>query len=332
VSIGLLGLLDDVVAITKVAAASLDDIAAQATKAGVKAAGVVVDDAAVTPRYVVGFASERELPIVWKIALGSLRNKLLILLPAALLLSAFAPGLLTPLLMIGGVYLCYEGVEKLYHALSRHGAEAHEARVGSVAFNPVSLEDEKVASAIKTDFILSAEIMTITLAAVPAGSIWMQAAVLAAVGVGITAGVYGAVALIVKADDAGVSLARYPGLTPLSALVRVFGRALVVGMPHFLIALSAVGTAAMIWVGGGIIVHGLEHYGVEQIDHAIDTAAELAARALPPLAAVVDWIVTAALSGAVGLIVGVIAIPVSSHVIAPLWRGLKGILRSKQPA
>ena len=331
-SVGLLGLLDDVVAITKVAAASLDDVAAQATKAGVKAAGVVVDDAAVTPRYVVGFASERELPIVWKIALGSLRNKLLILLPAALLLSAFAPALLMPLLMIGGIFLCYEGVEKLYHALVPHHAEAHEARVGSVAINPASLEDEKVASAIKTDFILSAEIMTISLAAIPEGSIWMQAAVLAAVGVGITVGVYGAVALIVKADDAGVSLARYRGLTPLSALARAFGRALVWGMPYFLIVLSAVGTAAMIWVGGGIIVHGLEHYGFEQIDHVIDTVAEAAARASPALAAILDWIVTAALSGAVGVVLGTLAIPLSSHVIAPLWRGVKALFRGKRPA
>ena len=322
-SVGLLGLLDDIAAIAKVAAASLDDVAAQATKAGVKAAGVVIDDAAVTPRYVVGFSAKRELPIIWKIAKGSLRNKLLILLPAALLLSYFLPDAITPLLTIGGAYLCYEGVEKLYHALVPHQAEAHEAELGSVAISPQSLEDEKIASAVKTDFILSAEIMAITLAAVPEGSIWTQAAVLAAVGVAITAGVYGAVALIVKADDAGVALARYQGLTPLAALPRAFGRALVIGMPHFLTALSGVGTAAMIWVGGGIIVHGLEYFGVPQIDDGIDAIGDAAARALPSIGAALDWIVTAALSGVVGVVVGVLAIPLGSYLIAPLWRGLK---------
>jgi predicted DNA repair protein MutK len=332
VSVGLLGLLDDIAAIAKVAAASLDDVAAQATKAGTKAAGVVIDDAAVTPRYVVGFSSKRELPIVWKIALGSLFNKLAILLPGALLLSAFVPWLITPLLMIGGAYLCYEGAEKLFHALVPHHAQAHEANLGSIAINPQSLEDEKVAGAIKTDFILSAEIMAITLASIPPGSIWMEAAVLAAVGVGITAGVYGTVALIVKADDAGVALARYQGLTPLSGLVRAFGRGLVVGMPYFLTALSAVGTAAMVWVGGGIVVHGLEHYGLGQIDHAFDVVAEAAARAVPAAGAVVEWIVSAALSGVAGLVIGALAIPLAAYVVAPLWRGVKRLVGRQKAA
>ena len=202
VSIGLLALLDDVAAIAKVAAASLDDVAGQAAKAGAKAAGVVIDDAAVTPRYVVGFSAERELPIVGKIAMGSLRNKLLILLPAALALSYFLPWAITPLLMLGGAYLCYEGVEKVYEAVVPHHAHAHEAELGTVALNPQTLEDEKVAGAIKTDFILSAEIMAITLAAVPEASFWTQALVLAWSGIGITVAVYGVVALIVKADDA----------------------------------------------------------------------------------------------------------------------------------
>src|SRR5712671_3237129 len=176
-SVGLIALLDDLAAIAKVAAASLDDIASQAAKAGVKAAGVVIDDAAVTPRYVIGFAAKRELPIVGRIAAGSLRNKLLILLPVALALGYFLPGLITPLLMFGGAYLCYEGVEKVLEAIVPHRAHAHEAQLGTVGLNAQSIEDEKVASAIKTDFILSAEIMAITLAAVPAGSIWTQAAV-----------------------------------------------------------------------------------------------------------------------------------------------------------
>ncbi len=331
-SVGLLGLLDDIAAIAKVAAASLDDVAAQAAKAGTKAAGVVIDDAAVTPRYVVGFDAKRELPIVWKIARGSLFNKIVILLPAALLLSSFLPWLITPLLMIGGAYLCYEGAEKLFHALVPHHAEAHEANLGSVAINPKSLEDEKVAGAIKTDFILSAEIMAITLASIPTGSIWMEAAVLAAVGIGITIGVYGVVALIVKADDTGVALARYQGFTPLSGLVRALGRALVFGMPYFLTALSAIGTAAMVWVGGGIIVHGLEHYGLNQLDHAIDAVAAAAARAVPAAAAVVEWLVTAMLSGLVGLVVGALAIPVAGFVVAPVWRGARGLLRRQNAA
>ena len=207
-SVGLIGLLDDIAAIAKVAAASLDDVASQAAKAGVKAAGVVIDDTAVTPGYVIGFEPKRELPIVGKIAAGSLRNKLLVLLPAALLLSYFLPWTITPLLMLGGAYLCYEGVEKVLEAVMPHSAQQHEAQLGTVALNATSVEDQKVASAIKTDFILSAEIMAITLAALPSGSIWKQALVLAVVAIGITLAVYGVVALIVKADDVGVALAR----------------------------------------------------------------------------------------------------------------------------
>ena len=242
-SVGLLALLDDIGAIAKVAAATLDDVAAQATKAGAKAAGVVIDDAAVTPRYVVGFAAARELPIVAKIAVGSLRNKLLILLPAALALSYFLPSAITPLLMIGGVYLCYEGTEKVFEKLVPHRAHAHESALASVALDPKTLEDEKVAGAIKTDFILSAEIMAITLAAIPTESIWKQALVLAIVAIGITAGVYGVVALIVKADDAGMALARSDRA---SAVGRALGRGIVRGMPGLLKVLSVVGTAAMI--------------------------------------------------------------------------------------
>ena len=243
-SIGLLALLDDIAAIASVAAASLDDVATQAAKAGVKAAGVVIDDTAVTPRYVVGFSSKREVPIVAKIALGSLRNKLLILLPAALALSYLLPWCITPLLMIGGAYLCYEGTEKVFEIFVPHHAHAHEAQLGSVALSPQSLEDEKVAGAIKTDFILSAEIMAITLAAIPGGSILNQALILAVVGIAITVGVYGVVALIVKADDAGVALARNQSATVIGALSRATGRALVFGMPGFLTFLSAAGTAA----------------------------------------------------------------------------------------
>ena len=200
---GLIALLDDVAAIAKVAAASLDDIAGHAAKAGAKSAGVVIDDAAVTPRYVVGFAAAREIPIVAKIARGSVKNKLVFLLPAALLLSLFAPWAITPLLMLGGLYLCYEGAEKVYEAVFPHEAHDHEEKIGVAPADPQALEDQKVSSAIKTDFILSAEIMAIALATIPDTGLMTQAIVLALVGIGITAAVYGAVALIVKADDSG---------------------------------------------------------------------------------------------------------------------------------
>jgi predicted DNA repair protein MutK len=320
-SVGLIALLDDVAAIAKVAAASVDDVAAQAAKAGAKAAGVVIDDAAVTPRYVVGFAADRELPIVGKIAAGSLRNKLLILLPAALALSAFAPWAITPLLMLGGAFLCYEGAEKVFEAVMPHAAHEHEAHVETVALSAATLEDQKVASAIKTDFILSAEIMAITLAAIPVSSFWMQAVVLAVVGIGITVVVYGGVALIVKADDAGVRLAQ-SGV----GVLRAFGRGLVKAMPGFLKALSIVGTAAMVWVGGGIVVHGLEVYGWDTLGHAVHAAAERLAHAVPAAEGAVAWIVTAAGYGVVGLVIGFALIPFVGKVATPLWRGAKALV------
>ena len=316
---GLIALLDDIAGIAKVAAASLDDVAGQAAKAGAKAAGVVIDDAAVTPRYLVGFAADRELPIVSRIALGSAKNKMLFLLPAALALSAFAPWAITPLLVLGGLFLCYEGTEKVWEAFFPHAAHEHEAHISAAPQDPQVLEDEKVASAIKTDFILSAEIMAIALATLPTASFWMQAVVLAVVGLAITVGVYGAVALIVKADDAGVALA-----TGRSGALRALGRGLVAFMPWFLKALSVVGTAAMIWVGGGIVLHGIEEHGGEALGHLVHHAAEVAAHAVPALGGLVEWAVTAALSGVLGLVAGAILIPVVEHVIAPLWKRLRG--------
>jgi len=319
-SVGLIGLLDDISAIAKVAAASLDDVAGQAAKAGVKAAGVVIDDTAVTPGYVIGFEPKRELPIVGKIAVGSLRNKLLILLPAALLLSYFLPWTITPILMLGGAYLCYEGVEKVLEAVLPHSAKQHESQLGSVALNAKSVEDEKVASAVKTDFILSAEIMAITLAALPAGSIWKQALVLAVVAVGITAAVYGVVALIVKADDVGLALAR--GRTQVG---RAVGRGIVRSMPALLKVLSVVGTAAMVWVGGGIVLHGLEEFGPPAIQHAVHAAEEAAARIFPSAAGLLSWIAEAAISGIVGLAVGAATIPFVVYALAPAWASAKGL-------
>ncbi len=322
-SIGLIALLDDIAAIAKVAAASLDDVASQAAKAGAKAAGVVIDDTAVTPGYVIGFAAQRELPIVGKIAAGSLRNKLLILLPSALALSYFLPWTITPLLMFGGAYLCYEGVEKVYEAIMPHRARVHEAKLETVTLNSRSVEDEKVASAIKTDFILSAEIMAITLAAIPAGSVVTQALVLALVGAGITAAVYGTVALIVKADDVGVALAMNKSDLMIAGIGRKFGRALVFGMPVFLIVLGAVGTAAMIWVGGGIVLHGLEAYGPPSIGIAVEAAAEAAAHALPSASGLLAWSAVAAISGIVGLLIGAALLPIVEFAIAPAWRLVK---------
>jgi predicted DNA repair protein MutK len=332
VSIGLIALLDDVAGLAKVAAASLDDVAAQAAKAGAKAAGVVIDDAAVTPRYVVGFAADRELPIVAKIAKGSLRNKLLILLPMALALSLVAPWAITPLLMLGGAFLCYEGAEKVYEKLFPHAAHAHEAALPAADVSAATLEDEKVSGAVKTDFILSAEIMAITLGAIPGGSFWMQAGILAMVGIGITVVVYGGVALIVKADDMGVALARNPSQTVFGSLSRGLGRALVKGMPVFLAVLSVVGTAAMIWVGGGIVVHGLEEYGWPWLGHAIHDLAAGSGRAVPFGVGAVEWLVGAAGAGVVGLALGLLLIPVVGFLIAPVWKAVSGLFGRRRTA
>ena len=297
---GLVALLDDVAAITKLAAASLDDISATAGKAGTKAAGVVIDDTAVTPRYVVGFTPDRELPIIAKIALGSLKNKLLILLPAALLLSAFAPWAITPLLMAGGAYLCFEGAEKLLHGLFAKGDHGEDAaETGSAA----EIEAGKVNGAIRTDLILSAEIMAIALADVATKPLVTQAAVLALVGILVTVGVYGVVALIVKMDDIGLHLARRD-----SGPVRAFGRGLVHAMPMVLQALATIGIAAMIWVGGGIIVHGLEQFGLGAIPHAIHHVAEAAGHAVPAAASAVAWVVQATGAGLFGLAIGALIV------------------------
>jgi predicted DNA repair protein MutK len=306
---GLLALLDDVAAIAKVAAASVDDIAGAAAKAGAKAAGVVIDDAAVTPKYVHGFAPARELPIIWRISLGSIRNKLLILLPGLLALNALAPWAITPLLMLGGAYLCFEGAEKVLHALAPHSESHVEADFDPG--DPERLEEEKVAGAIKTDFILSAEIMTIALAAIPQGALWLEAVTLAVVGVLITAGVYGAVALIVKMDDIGLHLAKTSALSGM----RAFGRGLVKAMPKLMTLLSTVGTAAMLWVGGSIVLHGLEvtHLWAapyEVIHHWAEAAADLA-----PLGGFTAWAVTALCDGIVGLGLGAVLVPIVTRIL-----------------
>lgn len=315
---GLLALLDDVAAISKVAAASVDDIAGQAMKAGAKAAGAVIDDAAVTPKYVHGFDAKRELPIVWRIARGSIRNKLLILLPLALILSQFAPWMIPPLLMLGGAYLCFEGAEKVFHVLFPHGDHHVEADMDTG--NPAHLEEKRVAGAIKTDFILSAEIMTIALAALPQTNIWMTAATLAVVAVGITVAVYGAVALIVKADDVGLYMAENGRI----GLIRGIGRAVVRGMPGFLKLLTVVGTAAMLWVGGSIIIHGLEEMGYGWLGHHIHDWAKIVGHMVPSAEGAVEWFAKAFMDGVFGVVLGMLIIPVATRVIGPVWGAVFG--------
>ncbi|OJU23611.1 MULTISPECIES: DUF808 family protein [unclassified Sphingomonas] len=289
---GLVALLDDIAALAKLAAASLDDVAGAAGRASAKAAGVVIDDAAVTPRYVVGLSPARELPIIGKIALGSLRNKLVFLLPAALLLAAFAPWAITPILMAGGAFLCFEAAEKVIEALSGAPHDATEV----VAADAQELEERQVAGAIRTDLILSAEIMAIALSSLADQPLVNQAIALAVVAVAITVGVYGVVALIVKMDDIGLALARRPG-----AALQKIGRGLVAAMPIVLSLISQIGVAAMLWVGGQIIVHGLEQFHLTPIPLWVHHAAEAAQHALGGVAA---WLVSAFLSGVVGLIVG----------------------------
>jgi hypothetical protein len=295
---GLFALLDDVAAMVKLSAASLDDIAAGAGRASVKAAGVVVDDAAVTPRYVQGLKPQRELSIIWRIAKGSLRNKLLIILPVALLLSQFAPFLLTPILMVGGTYLCYEGAEKLWEkffAHAEHGEEAEQA----AATDSAEHEKSVVAAATRTDFILSAEIMVIALNEVADEGFVARAVILAVVAVLITALVYGVVGLIVKMDDAGLALAQRPGRT-----VSGLGRGLVRAMPIVLSTLSWVGVVAMLWVGGHILLVGADELGLQapyDWVHHLEVAVHDATGALGP---VLGWLTNTFFSAVLGVIVG----------------------------
>ncbi len=293
---GLAALLDDVAAIAKLAAASIDDVGAAAGRAGAKAAGVVIDDTAVTPRYVTGFTPDRELPIIARIAKGSLRNKLLILLPAALALSALLPWAITPLLMLGAAYLCFEGAEKVWEAVSE---PKHTLAEDAAELSSAEHEQKMVSGAVRTDFILSAEIMAIALNEVADENFWTRAAILAVVAIAITIGVYGLVGLIVKMDDIGLHLAE----RRLSA-TRAFGRGLVVSMPVLMKALSVIGTAAMIWVGGGIIVHGLEEFGFTALPHGLHHIAEEAGHAVPFAPGFVEWAVAATGAGLIGLLIG----------------------------
>ncbi|GGI77550.1 ABC transporter [Polymorphobacter multimanifer] len=296
---GLLALLDDIAVIAKVAAASVDDVTGMAAKASAKAVGVVVDDAAVAPRYVTGFSAARELPIVAKIATGSIKNKLLFLLPGCLALSAFAPWAITPLLMLGGSYLCYEGAEKLLQLIRPHD----DGEAAILDADPVAREKMMVAGAIRTDFILSAEIMAISLGTVADAEIGQQALVLAVVAVAITILVYGVVALIVKADDMGVALYRTPGFT--GQFGRSTGRTIVLAVPKMLSALATIGMAAMLWVGGGIVLHGLETFGLGWPSHALHDLAVGATRiGGSVLGPILGWLAGATGAGVFGVLLG----------------------------
>lgn len=295
---GLAALLDDVSIIARAAASSVDDVAAAAGRAGSKTAGVVIDDAAVTPGYVTGFSPARELPIIAKIARGSVKNKLLILLPGALALSEFLPQAIVFILMLGGCYLSYEGAEKIVEKLSgaKHGKTIDEPIEDEAAF-----EKQRVSSAIRTDLILSAEIMAIALNEVAAETFLTRALVLAIVGLAVTAFIYGAVALIVKLDDIGLHLMEKPG-----DFAKKVGKLMLNAMPHILTILSVVGTAAMLWVGGGIILHGTHELGFHTLydaSHGLENAVESTTGAL---GGILGWVTYAAASALLGLVLGAV--------------------------
>jgi predicted DNA repair protein MutK len=298
-SAGLAALLDDVAALARVAAASVDDVAAGASRASVKAAGVIVDDAAVTPRYVQGFRPERELPMIRRIAAGSLRNKIVFILPLALLLSEFVDWLLTPILMVGGAYLCYEGAEKVWELIRPH--DKHAASDGAAQEPPD--EDTLVRGAIRTDFILSAEIMVISLNEVADEPLVSRAVILVLVAIAITALVYGAVALIVKMDDVGLGLAE-----SRTGAAASFGRGLVRAMPVVLSVLAKVGLAAMLWVGGHILLVGLDELGASALYDTVHHAEEDVHDELGAAGGVGAWLTNTGASAVLGLVIGAILV------------------------
>lgn len=301
---GLFGLLDDVAALAKMAAASVDDVGAAAGRATAKAAGVVVDDTAVTPQYVQGVAAQRELPIVKKIAIGSVRNKLFLILPVALVLSQFVPSLLTPILMLGGCYLSYEGAEKIWGRLRGH--EHHDAVVAGTGTHA---EKALIAAAVRTDLILSAEIMVIALNEVAGQSFWARLVILVVVGLVITVAVYGVVALIVKMDDIGLHLARRGTRT-----AQKVGRSLVAAMPVLLRVISVVGTAAMLWVGGHILLAGTHDLGWHWPYARVHHLEESLRHGAPGVGGILGWLANTVLSAVVGLLVGALLVALTQAV------------------
>jgi uncharacterized protein len=297
---GLAALLDDIAAIARLAAASVDDISAAAGRAGAKAAAVVVDDAAVTPKYVQGFSPQRELPVIWRIAKGSLLNKAIIIV-LALALSQFLPGLLTPLLMVGGTYLAYEGTEKLLEWFTGHHPEQKAAAVDQGPDH----EKKMVTGAVRTDFILSAEIMVISLKEVADEAFWTRTGVLVVVAIAITALVYGVVGLIVKLDDIGLHLAAKE-----SESSQRLGQLLVKAMPVILKWLSIIGTIAMLWVGGHILLVGFDELGFHAPYGLVHAAEVAAAGAVPGVGGVLGWLVNTLFSAIAGIIFGGIVVAI----------------------
>lgn len=300
---GLAALLDDVAALARAAAASVDDIAGATGKAGAKAAGVVVDDAAVTPQYVTGIEPKRELPMIWRIAKGSIVNKLVLILPIALLLSQFLPWALTPILMLGGSYLCFEGMEKVWekvsHMMAGDSEEARAAKEAEVVDREPADEDSLVKSAIFTDLILSAEIMVISLNEVADETFWRRAIILVVVALAITILVYGVVGLLVKMDDIGLAMARRG-----SGFAEKFGMGLVKAMPKVLTVIGVIGTFAMLWVGGHIILVGTDELGWHwpyEVVHSLEV--------LVP-AGFLGWLVNTVCSLIIGAIWGAVLVAV----------------------
>jgi len=302
---GLVALLDDVAALARLAAASVDDVAAAAGRASTKSLGLVVDDAAVTPRYVRGFAAKRELPMIKKIAIGSIRNKLLFILPAVLLMSQFLPWLLTPILMLGGTYLCFEGAEKIYEKFSKH----HEEQTEPVTMAGGEREDKMVKGAIRTDFILSAEIMVVALNEVTDEPFLSRAVILIVVAIAITAIVYGAVGLIVKMDDIGLYLAEKE-----SDLSQKVGLGLVAAMPKLMAGLALIGTVAMLWVGGHILLVGIDDLGWPVLYDAVHHAEEWVHDATGAFGGFLAWLTNTTASAILGLLVGAVVVVVM-HLI-----------------
>jgi predicted DNA repair protein MutK len=299
-SAGLFGLFDDIAALARLAAASVDDIGAATGRATAKAAGVVIDDTAVTPQYVHGITADRELPMIKRIAIGSLRSKLLFILPAALLLSQFVPWLLTPILMVGATYLCYEGAEKVLGRILGH--DAHAAPTATVGEDA---EKKMTSGAIRTDFILSAEIMVIALNEVADQSFWPRLIILAIVAVLITIAVYGVVGAIVKMDDVGLSLTQRS-----SRFAQRLGNGLVAGMPKLLGALSVIGTVAMLWVGGHILLVGTDDVGWHAPYGLVHHAEEFVHHAVQGIGGLLAWLLNTAASAVIGLVVGAVVVAI----------------------
>ena len=299
----LLVLIDDIAAV-------LDDVALMTKMAAKKTSGVLGDDLALNAQQVSGVRAEREIPVVWAVAKGSFINKL-ILVPTALLISAFAPWAVIPLLMLGGAYLCFEGFEKLAHKFLHSKAEdqAQHAQLADAVADPatdlVAFEKDKIKGAIRTDFILSAEIIAITLGAVAGATLTQQVIVLSGIAIVMTIGVYGLVAGIVKLDDLGLWLTQKPG-----QMAKKIGNGILVAAPYMMKALSVIGTAAMFLVGGGILTHGVPvvHHWIESVGTAAGSA---------------GFVVPVLLNGVAGIIAGAVVLAVVS-VIGKIWKAVKG--------